>query len=74
MHAYGNNRKSAQRIGRLLRLNPDDTSLCHILCYKDTKDSEWVKKALKDFDQSKISIYDPLASNTVEKNQYKLGI
>ncbi len=74
MHAYGNNRKSAQRIGRLLRLNPDDTSLCHILCYKDTKDSEWVKKALKDFDQSKISIYDPLASNTVAKNQYNLGI
>ena len=54
MHAYGNERKSAQRIGRLLRLNPDEKAIVHILCYKDTVDEKWVKDALEGFDQSKI--------------------
>ena len=54
MHAYGNERKSAQRIGRLLRLNPDDKAIIHILCYKDTVDEKWVTDALEGFDQSKI--------------------
>ena len=58
MHAYGNNRKSAQRIGRLLRLNPDDVATAHILCYKNTVDIDWVKSALDDFDESKIKWYD----------------
>jgi superfamily II DNA or RNA helicase len=54
MHAYGNERKASQRIGRLLRLNPNDKSIVHILCYKDTVDEKWVKDALEGFDQSKI--------------------
>ena len=54
MHAYGNERKSAQRIGRLLRLNPDEKAIVHILCYKNTMDEKWVKIALEDLDQSKI--------------------
>lgn len=54
MHAYGNERKSTQRIGRLLRLNPNQKSIVHILCYEDTVDYTWVCKALEDFDQSKI--------------------
>jgi len=54
MHAYGNERKSSQRIGRLLRLNPDDTAIVHILCYKDTVDEKWVHEALKDLDPEKI--------------------
>jgi superfamily II DNA or RNA helicase len=54
MHAYGNERKAAQRIGRLLRLNPDDKSIVHILCYKDTVDEKWVREALEGFDQTKI--------------------
>lgn len=54
MHAYGNERKSNQRIGRLLRLNPDDCATVHILCYEDTVDEKWVKEALKDLDPSKI--------------------
>jgi superfamily II DNA or RNA helicase len=54
MHAYGNERKSSQRIGRLLRLNPDDKAIVHILCYMDTIDEKWVKEALEGFDQSKI--------------------
>jgi superfamily II DNA or RNA helicase len=58
MHAYGNERKSSQRIGRLLRLNPDDKATIHILCYKDTVDERWVTEALKDLDQSKIKYFD----------------
>lgn len=54
MHAYGNERKSAQRLGRLLRLNPDETSIIHILCYKNTIDTTWVKKALEQYDETKI--------------------
>lgn len=55
LHAYGNERKSAQRIGRLLRLNPDETAVVHILCYKNTIDEHWVKQALEGFDQSKVT-------------------
>jgi superfamily II DNA or RNA helicase len=58
LHAYGNERKSSQRIGRLLRLNPDDTAFVHILCYTNTVDEKWVTEALKDFDQSKIKYFD----------------
>ena len=54
MHAYGNERKASQRIGRLLRLNPDDKAIVHILCYMGTVDEKWVKDALEGFDQSKI--------------------
>ncbi len=58
MHAYGNERKSAQRIGRLLRLNPDETAIVHILCYKDTVDETWVTEALRDLDSTKIKYFD----------------
>lgn len=58
MHAYGNERKSAQRIGRLLRLNPDETATIHILCYMDTIDEKWVKEAIEGYDESKITWKD----------------
>ena len=58
MHAYGNERKSNQRIGRLLRLNPTETATVHILCYKDTVDEKWVEEALKDLDSNKIKYFD----------------
>ena len=58
LHAYGNERKSSQRIGRLLRLNPNETSIIHILCYKESVDEKWVNEALKDLDQSKIKYFD----------------
>lgn len=54
LHSYANERKSSQRIGRLLRLNPKETSTVHILYYKDTIDLMWVKKAIEDFDSDKI--------------------
>lgn len=59
LHAYGNNKKSPQRIGRTLRLNPDDVCHVHILCFKDTIDVDWVKKALEGFKPEKIEWYDP---------------
>ena len=68
MHAYGNNRKTAQRIGRLLRLNPTETAVCHILCYNDTIDKNWVNQALKGFDKTKIKFFNPLIK------QYELEI
>lgn len=55
MHAYGSNRKAAQKIGRFLRLNPDEVSTIHILCYHNTVDKKWVTSALKAFDPNKIT-------------------
>lgn len=58
MHAYANEKKLRQKIGRFLRLNPNEQSIIHLLCYKDTVDLKWCKTALKDFDQSKIFKYN----------------
>lgn len=58
MHSYGNERKASQRIGRLLRLNPDDSATMHILCFQDTIDEKWTKIALEEFDQTKITWID----------------
>lgn len=55
LHAYANERKASQRIGRGLRLHPDDKATIHILCYKGTVDESWVKTALADFDPDKIT-------------------
>ena len=57
-HAYGNERKAAQRIGRLLRLNPEETATVHLLMYQDTVDEQWVTQALAAFDPAKISYVD----------------
>lgn len=58
LHAYGNERKAKQRIGRLLRLNPKEKSTIHILCYKNTVDEKWTREALKDLNQEKIKWFD----------------
>jgi superfamily II DNA or RNA helicase len=57
-HAFGNERKAAQRTGRLLRLNPDQTATVHLLMYQDTVDEQWVTQALEAFDPAKISYVD----------------
>ncbi len=57
-HAFGNERKAAQRIGRLLRLNPDQTATVHLLMYQDTVDEYWVEQALAAFDPTKIRYVD----------------
>jgi superfamily II DNA or RNA helicase len=59
-HAFGNERKAAQRIGRLLRLNPDQTATVHLLMYQDTIDEQWGAQALDAFDPTKISYVDAL--------------
>lgn len=59
MHSYSNERKARQKIGRFLRLNPDQTAIIHVLCFEDTVDLKWVANALKTFDQSKIHIHRP---------------
>ena len=61
-HAFGNERKAAQRIGRLLRLNPDQTATVHLLAYQDTVDEQWVTQALEAFDPAKISYVDATSS------------
>lgn len=55
LHSYSNERQSAQRMGRLLRLNPDEKSTIHILAYKNTIDVNWVSKALESLDSEKIT-------------------
>lgn len=58
LHAYGNERKASQRIGRVLRLSPEKVATVHILMYHETVDKSWVKKALEDFDPEKITYKD----------------
>jgi superfamily II DNA or RNA helicase len=60
-HAFGNERKATQRIGRMLRLNPDQTATVHLLMYQDTIDEHWVAQALAAFDPAKISYVDATA-------------
>lgn len=54
LHAYGNERKFAQRFGRNLRLMVTEMATVHLLCYADTIDEEWVESALKPFNPDKI--------------------
>ncbi len=54
LHAYSNERKSSQRLGRLLRLSPDQKAIVHVLVYENTVDAEWVQDALRDLDPEKI--------------------
>lgn len=58
LHAYSNERKSSQRLGRLLRLSPDQKAIIHILMYQNTIDEEWVGEALRDLDPEKITHTD----------------
>lgn len=60
LHSYSNERKSSQRIGRLLRLNPDEKAIVHVLVYKNTVDEEWVQDALRDLDPEKIVYVEPM--------------
>ncbi len=55
MHAFANNRKASQKIGRGLRLSIGETATVHILCYENSIDKDWVTQALSGFNQSKIS-------------------
>jgi superfamily II DNA or RNA helicase len=67
MHTYSNERKARQKIGRFLRLNPDETAIIHILCYQNSIDLHWVKNALKSYDNSKIKIHYPYGTPVSNK-------
>ena len=60
LHSYSNNRKAAQKLGRFLRLNPDQIATVHILCYINSVDQQWVENAIAGFDQTKIEWIDPI--------------
>ena len=60
LHSYSNERKSAQRLGRLLRLSPDKKAIVHVLVYENTVDEQWVQDALSDLDPEKIVYASPI--------------
>lgn len=60
LHAYGNNRKAKQKLGRLLRLKPNEKAVVHILCYVNSVDKDWVSESLRHLDQTKIDWITPL--------------
>lgn len=59
-HAYANNRQASQKIGRMLRLNPDDKATIHILCYYNSIDKTWIENALEGFNKDKIRWVNPI--------------
>lgn len=57
MHTYsGNSPKTAQKLGRLLRLPTSETATIHILCYRNTVDEKWARSAVSSLDPDKIKI------------------
>ena len=55
MHSYSNDKNFLQRLGRMMRLNPNDVSTIHLLMYQGTIDEIWVKNALSSLDKDKIT-------------------
>jgi len=58
-HAFSDDTKTRQKIGRFLRLSPEETAIIHILCYDNTIDRAWVQSALSTFKQHQIKTYRP---------------
>lgn len=58
MHSYASEVRLPQKLGRILRLNPDEVSDLHILVYKDTKDSEWLNEAIKLLNPKTLTIHE----------------
>lgn len=58
LHSYSDPGKFKQRLGRLLRLNPNEHANIHVLCYKDTIDQVWLKNSLKSYPENKIVYHD----------------
>lgn len=54
LHAYASNNKTHQRLARCLNYVEGEKATIHILCLNNTRDLEWVKKGLAEFNQSKI--------------------
>jgi superfamily II DNA or RNA helicase len=62
-HAFGKERKAAQRIGQLLHLNFDQTATMYLLVYQDTVDEQSVDQALESFYPAKINYVDATVTN-----------
>jgi superfamily II DNA or RNA helicase len=55
LHSFsGSSPKSQQKLGRILRLNPDEVATLHLLVYKNSIDETWANSVLELFDSSKI--------------------
>ena len=55
LHSFsGSSPKSQQKLGRILRLNPDEVATLHLLVYKNSVDETWANSVLELFDSSKI--------------------
>lgn len=54
LHCYSSNNKTHQRLARCLNYLPDAKATIHILCLEGTRDEQWCKAGLQEFDQSKI--------------------
>lgn len=59
LHTFGGSSpKAKQKMGRLLRLAPNDKCTLHILCYKNTVDERWVMENMMTLDQTKVYYTD----------------
>lgn len=54
LHAYASNNKAAQRIGRCLNYVEGEKAKIHILCLEGTRDEQWVKQGLDEFDKNRV--------------------
>lgn len=54
LHAYASNNKTHQRLARCLNYAEGEKATIHIICLNNTRDVEWVKKGIAEFDQNKI--------------------
>ncbi len=56
MHSYSpNSPRTNQKLGRVLRLSPEETAVLEILVYTGTQDEIWLRGILEDFSPEKIS-------------------
>lgn len=64
LHSYANEKRLRQKIGRFLRLSPNEKSVIHVLCYRNTIDFDWCRTALKDLNKQKIFKYNDKVNPT----------
>jgi len=58
LHCYSSNNKAAQKLARALNYAEDQIANIHIICLKGTRDEQWTRSGLKDFDPKKIEFIE----------------
>lgn len=53
LHSYASNNKTHQRLARCLQYS-EDKALIHIIGLKGTRDEQWIRKGIAEFDKTKI--------------------